>query len=116
MKTLPPTLFRFLGWNTQGDLGPWTFYTAKNQALVFYLRAPPTKPPTPWQVTIREAFAEAAAEWRELPAEAKATWELVTHQAHLRITGLNLFMFWKLTGDDSIIRTIELQTGQSLLP
>lgn len=116
MKLAHQMLFRFLGWNTQGDLGPFTFYTAKNMALVFYLRAPPTKPPTPWQGQVREAFAAAAVTWSALPVATKALWELVTHRAHLRISGINLWMYWQLKQDRAAIRTIERQTGITLLP
>lgn len=115
MKLGHQTLFRFLGWNTQGDLGPWTFYTSKRQALVFYLRAPPTKPPTPLQTIRRNRWGQAAQAWTQLSAEARANWERATHAAHLRITGLNLWMYWKLTADESAIRTVERESGIPLL-
>lgn len=116
MKLIPPSLLQFLGWNTQGDLGPWTFYTSKRNALVWYLRAPPTKPPSPLQAAARAAFAAAALAWAAQTDQTRADWERASLAAHLRITGLNLWMYWQLTADDAAIRTIEHQTGISLLP
>jgi len=110
------SLFRFLGWNTQGDLGPFTFYTSTRNALVWYLRAPPTKPPTQLQLLQRAAWTAAATAWSAQTDATRANWELASKRAHLRITGLNLWMYWLLMRDDAAIQTIEHQTGLTLLP
>ena len=116
MAQVPPALFKLWGFNTQGDWGPFTFYTNKRNALVFYLRAPPKKPWSPIQLAQQAKFADAAHAWTALPPAAKANWERATHLAHLRITGYDLWMYWTLRYDDQAIRTIERQTGITLLP
>lgn len=109
-------LFRFLGWNTQGDLGPFTFYTSKRKGLIWYDKAPPTCPPTPLQLLQRGRWATAAAAWTQQTPATRASWNLAAARAHLRIGGLNLWMYHRLSFDEGAIRTIESQTGLTLLP
>jgi hypothetical protein len=116
MRTSHQTIFRFWGWNTQGDFGPYTFYTKTNNALTFYLRAPPHKPANERQRRQRQLLTDAAHAWTAATPETRATWELATKRAYLRINGCNLWIFHQLTHDDAAIRTIERQTGLTLLP
>lgn len=115
MKLAQQTLFRFWGWNTQGDFGPWTFYTSRRNALVFYLRAPPTKPATVPQARQRALWRAAAYYWSAQSAATKAKWELASQRAHLSITGLNLWIYHYTTRDRNTIATIERQTNLQLL-
>lgn len=115
MKPSHQALFRFLGWNTQGDLGPFTFYTSKRKGLIWFLRAPPTCPPTGPQLEQRARWAAAAENWSNATPETRAAWELASKRAHLRITGLNLWMYHQLSDDDAAVRTVEHQTGLTLL-
>lgn len=108
-------MFRFLGWNTQGDLGPYTFYTSKRKGLIFYAKAPPTSPPSPLQLLQRDRWRNAAEAWTAAAAATREVWNLASARARLRIGGCNLWMFHRLTGDDAAIRTIERQTGLTLL-
>lgn len=85
-------------------------------ALVWYLRAPPTHPASKLQQAQRDRWTAAAQAWTAEPPAVRADWERATFAAHLRITGLNLWMYWKLTDDHASIRTIERQTGIGLLP
>lgn len=110
------TLLRFLGFNSSGDLGPWTFYTAKNQALVWYIKAPPLEPPSVLQESQRNAFRLAGYAWRTLSTQEQNKWETVSLQTHLSITGYNLFVFWILRREDAAIETLERLSGIRLIP
>lgn len=109
-------LLHFMGFNTSGDYGPWTFYTAKNQALVFYIKAPPLEPPSVLQESQRNAFRLAAYTWRTLSTEEQIKWETVSTLTHLSITGYNLFVFWVLRREDAAIQTLERLSGIRLIP
>ncbi len=107
---------RFLGWNTQGDLGPWTFYTDKRKGLVFFVKSPPLEPPSILQTSIRNKFRLAAYTWRSISPARRADWMLAAERAHLQIHGYNLFVFWNLRRDDAAIHTIERITNIQLIP
>ena len=115
MATLDQAFFQFLGWNTQGDLGPLTMYTDKRGQLVFFAKMPPLNPPSIRQTIQRDNFTSAAILWRALTPQQRDAWERATHLARLRIPGYNLFVYWSLTGDSATINTIENQTGLTLL-
>lgn len=108
--------FRFWGWNSQGDWGPWTFYTDQRKGLVYFLKAPPLEPASAWQQSIRNSFRLAAYAWRSIDPDKQADWERAAQRAHLRCTGYNVFTYWSLTHDDAAIHTIERQTGIQLIP
>lgn len=112
----PKALFRFWGWNSQGDFGPWTFYTDKRKGLVFFVKAPPLEPPSLLQTSVRNSIRLAAYTWRSLPASARDDWQLAADRAHLRITGYNLFVFWLLRREDQAIRTVERLARVQLIP
>lgn len=112
---LNQSLLRFLGWNTQGDLGPWTFYTDRRKGLVFFPRSPPNKPPSYLQRKQRNQFKMAAAAWRLTPPDKRESWRLAAAAANLRITHVNFFFYWFLTKDNAAVRTVERQTGYSLI-
>lgn len=109
-------IIRWLGFNTQGDLGPWTMYTDKRKGLVFFLKAPPLEPPSQLQTSVRNAFRLAALAWSSLPPSARDDWELVSKRAYLKINGYNLFVFWSIRKEHACIRTLEHQTHINLLP
>lgn len=109
-------ILRFLGFNTQGDLGPWTFYTSKRKGLVWFVKAPPLEPPSLMQTSIRNAYRLNAYVWRSLQPSQRTDWETASKRAGLRITGFNLFTYWNLTKDDAVVHTIERQTRISLIP
>lgn len=116
MRTSEPQLFRILGWNVQGDLGDYTFYTSKRKGLVWFLKAPPTKPPTAGQVHQRNKFRIAAECWQALSSQQRANWTTAGHAANLSITGYNFFIFYLTKGTRAHVETIENQTGIILLP
>ena len=109
-------LLRYLGFNSQGDLGPWTFYTSQRGALVYFIKAPPLEPPSLLQLSVRNSIRLAAYTWRSLAPQARVDWELVSQRAHLSITGYNLFVSWILGRDDAAIHTLERITRIDLIP
>jgi len=104
-----------LGLRPTGDLGPLTGYTSKRGKPVWFLKAPPTSPPTGWQIHQRNLFRQIARHWRELPADVRADWQEAARLAHLNITGYNLFVYFHTSRDRDAIATIEHQTGIQLL-
>lgn len=110
------SILRYLGFNTQGDLGPWTFYTSKRKGLIFFQKAPPLEPPSPLQIHQRNKFRIAGAVWRALPPAVQRSWQVATIAAGLRITGYNLFVHWICIQDDSYINTVERQSRIDLVP
>lgn len=110
-----PNVVSLCGLNIAGDLGALTYYTSKRKKVVWFLKAPPTKPPSTLQITTRNAFRIAAMCWRHLTPQRRAAWETATKTASLCMTGYNLFVHSITRGNLEAIRTIERQTGQVLL-
>ena len=113
---LDRTILRFLGFNTQGDLGPWTFYTSTSKGLVFYLKTPPDKPASYLQLHQRNQMRAAAVVWQTISQDLRDRWETAAKRAHLRITGYNLFTYFQFTRDEETINTIERLANLELLP
>lgn len=107
MLSAKSTLLNILGLNPTGDLGPLTGYTSKRGKAVWFLKAPPTTPATPYQNHQRNIFRLVAMAWRALPADVRQAWLDAAPRAHLRITGYNLFTYWQITRDRPTLRTIE---------
>ncbi len=116
MKTSQTLLYRVLGWNIQGDLGPWTFYTSQRKGLVWFLKAPPKTPPTVSQVHQRNKFRIAAVCWNKLTPQQREDWRIACLQANLAISGYNFFVFYLTNGTDAHVQTIERQSHRTLLP
>lgn len=108
-------LLFLLGFSTQGDLGPLTFYTNQRGTLVFYAKAPPLNPPSTLQKIFRQRWASIAMVWRSLTPQEKTNWETAVKRCSLCVTGYNLFVFWQSTQDDSYVKTIERQSGINLI-
>lgn len=109
-------LLKYLGFSSQGDLGPWTFYTGRRNQLVWFVKSPPLEPPSQLQTTCRNRFRLNGYLWRKLSHEHQSNWETASKRAHLRINGHNLFTFWNLTKDDAAIRTVERLSNLNLIP
>lgn len=54
--------------------------------------------------------------WQSLTLEQRNDWERASKQAHLQITGYNLFTYYVLTNDDAAIVTVERDAGVDLIP
>jgi len=105
-----------LGWNMQGNLGPFTVYQNKHGKPVFFLTAPQKEPPSQARLTQRARFTAAATAWKTLDPAARNAWSLAARLARLRITGYNLWVWYQTKGDYPTIRTIERATATTLLP
>ncbi len=105
-----------LGIRPTGDLGPLTCYTSKRGKPVWYLKAPPKIPPTPYQIHQRNVFRLIANAWSALTPAKRKDWIDAGVRARLNITGHNLFFWFSITQDQAVVRTIERQSGISLLP
>ena len=110
------SLIRVMGWNPTGDFGPWTFYTAKNQAVVFFQKSPPLAPPSPLQIHQRNKFRLVALSWQALPEKDKENWRQLAKRARVDVTHYDLFVYYCLTHDAASIRTLERQSGVTVLP
>ena len=110
-----PKLFSLMGWNATGDLGGLTFYTNKRGKLTYFLKAPPTTPPTFWQLRNQNNFRLAAQLWEGLDPKVRDLWELATKRLSLRITGYNLWIHFITTWDvhaiDTIFRQAKIPTN-----
>lgn len=111
MKNLPPTIFQYLGTVTNGDMGPYTFYTSKRGQLVFFLKTWPKDPASYNQALNRNRWKQAGFRWRNLPAATRQLWEILAKRANCTVTGYNLYMFYILDKNRSIIQTLERNTG-----
>jgi hypothetical protein len=114
MTVTDNNILTMLGWNSTGDVGPWTLYTAKDHGLVFYARVPALNPASPGQKYMRTQWELAAAAWQALSKAQRTAYESASKKLSLRITGYNLYLYQRTTGDRATIRTIERQTGLTL--
>ncbi len=109
-------ILTFIGLGPTGDLGPLTGYTSKRGKAVWYLKAPPKTPATPWQRQVRNRFRLIAMLWRSLTVQQRFDWQLAAVRARLTITGYNLFVWYQYTKEAPTIHTVERQSGITLLP
>ena len=116
MQQPPKHLIHFFGLIAWGDWGPLTMYRSQRGLVVAYPKAPPTKPPTPYQQSQRNRFRAAADAWQYFPAYLKPNWERAARRLSLKVTGYNLFVFYHLFTATAYIRTIEHQSRLQLLP
>ena len=105
----------YLGIIQTGDLGPYTFYTAKDRGVVFFPRSPPRKPWSTLQLNQRARWTIAARQWSSLPLASRHLWQLAATRAHLRIAGFHLYMHAATTASSFYLRTIE-RTASVQLP
>jgi hypothetical protein len=100
-----------LGFNCTGDLGPYTFYRSRRGKRVFFPRAPALNPPSTIQKIMRQRFRNVATIWRALTTPQRADWEAASITCRLRCTGYNLFLHYRLTGNNVLIDRVETYTG-----
>ncbi len=112
---LPIALFSIFGFVIWGDFGPLTLYRDKQGKIVAFEKTWPDKPASPLQTIQRQRFADAAAAWQSLTFTARGQWETASRRASLCMHGYDLFVHWHLSADDQAIKTLERQTGTTLL-
>ncbi len=106
MKPQTNPLWRFLGFNTQGDLGDVTFYTSHDHGLVFFLATSPKKPQSDRQRHQRNLFRLCAETWQRFSQADRAQWELAAQRAGLRISGYNAWVYIQLHADQAWYATL----------
>ncbi|HDZ22775.1 hypothetical protein LCGC14_1469940 [marine sediment metagenome] len=116
MKSQLTKYLNFLGIGIQGDLDGITCYRSSRGALIWFPRAPPEKPPSELQIWQRERWRAILDDWNALPASTRSDWMLITERASLYIHGLNLYLWWRCSQDDTVIETLQRQTGITVLP
>lgn len=98
---------QFLGFNGQGDLGPYTTYTSKaRKKLVYFDRAPPLSPASFEQGQARDKFRGIANAWRMMSPEQKRAWHRVARENRLRVHGFGLFTYYNMRNDIAMLRTL----------
>ena len=115
VMTPEDSVLSIIGWRPTGDLGGLTAYTSKRGKVVWFLKAPPTCPPSYWQIHQRNVFRLIAMAWKAFSDDRREQWHLAEVRGNLNITGYNLFTWWCINRDHAIIHTIERQTGTSLI-
>jgi len=110
----PAVIFRFLAIRPTGDLGPVTFYTTRRGRLVVYPSSPARKPPSRWQIIMRDLWTSAARAWTELTPTARQRWEALAHTCGLRITGYNLWIHYSTKPLAQTIPTLLHQANTDL--
>lgn len=104
-----------LGLVAWGDIGDLTCYKSKRKKVVWLKKTWPEKPASPLQLTRRAEWTAHAQAWNALTPQQRAQWHLAARRASLCLHGFNLWMHWKITGDDAAIQTLERQTKTTLL-
>lgn len=115
MRTRLPSYLCFLGLRIQGDLDGITCYRSSRKGIVWYPRAPPTVPPSDLQADQMDKWKDQLEDWTELPDATRLAWMQLASTAHLRIHGLNLYLWWRSSYDDAAIHTLERQTGITVI-
>jgi len=107
MRTQSPKLWQFWGWNSQGNIGPWTCYTGKRRQLVIFLTKDHEKPSSYLRDVQKNKIRRTARIWNRMSEEEKGKWQTACVRANLRITGYNLFTYWMTRQDRAAIATVE---------
>lgn len=115
MKTLPPSIWQYLGTLTNGDYGPYTFYTSRRKKFVMFLKTWPKDPATYHQNLHRNRWRHAADRWRRLPLDLKADWRTLGIRSNLNISGYNLFIHYITGKGTKTVETCQRLTGIDVL-
>lgn len=115
MALVSDNILPLLGLNPSGDLGPYTIYRTARRGVVWFGRSPPKRPASYLQRRHRNKWRFAARVWSATPLSDRANWNLVASLAGLTISGYNLFVWYQVIKDRSIIETLERRTGIDLL-
>jgi hypothetical protein len=116
MAVIPKTSITLLGFNIQGDLGPWTCYKNARRGTVVFLRAPPRVPASAWQIDARKRWTAIARLWRAATPQQRTAWKLAASKAKLRTTGYGLFLWHHCHHDYPTLATIEAAADLTLTP
>lgn len=109
-------LLRYLGMRPTGDLGPLTIYTNRRGRMTAFPKSPPLVPASLAQRAQRNRFRAIGTLWQTTTMEERHAWQAIADRASLYCTGFNLYLFYHVTRNESAIRTLERQTGITVLP
>lgn len=105
----------FLGFQPTGDLAGLTCYTSRRRRIVWFVKSPPTSPPSVAQRLNRARFTAAAQAWKATPTAKRDLWHLASRRGGLCMHGYNLWVHWQIIRDAGTIHTIERQTRTKLI-
>jgi hypothetical protein len=114
MKASIAILKPYMGTDVWGDFGPWTIYRGKDGRAVWFLRAPPKKPPTAAVQYQRLRMKAVASWWAESPEDFKQEWRDLAVRCGARLTGFNLYVWYHLTSDLQTLTTLARQANIEL--
>jgi len=115
MRTKGASIFQFLGLDTNGDLGDFTFFTDQRNEPVYFLKTWPKDPATYHQTIKRQRFSHIGNRWRSLDDATRSLWETLSHRANLQITGYNLFVVYMLGTGTRYVQTLQSKTGLDVI-
>ena len=104
-----------LGIMISGDIGPLTFYTSQRNNHVVFDKKPPLNPPSQLQLRQRNIFKQIARAWNGLTPVDQAKWEAATKAIGARMNGYHLWVWWNTRQDLYALKTVERQSGLSLI-
>lgn len=110
-----PNCCPFLGWNAQGNLGPFTIYVNRHRRPVWYLTKPQMEPPSYARKHQKDVLRACSLAWNWSTPSTRSAWLLAAVRARLRVSGWNLFVWYFCRRDAPTIRTIERVSHVSLL-
>lgn len=97
-----------------GDIGPLTCYNTATGKIITFPVSPPKEPPSAAQLVMRSRWRQAMQTWSSLSSEQQTAWKLVASRGRLKLSAINLWLWYQVTMDRSIITTLERQTGVTL--
>lgn len=112
---LTPNKRYLIGFNATGDLGPFVIYTSRKQGTVWFTKPIMDDGACYRRRHYRNRFRCAALAWRALTQEKRDAWNLACRRAYLYLSGYALWTWWQLKRDRPALRTIERQSGVSLV-
>lgn len=111
MRTIPPSIWQFIGVLTNGDLGPYTFYTSHRKRLVVFPKTWPKDPATYNQTLNRDRWRHAGIRWKALSQSTKSAWSQLARDGNCTVTGYNLFIHYIVGKGSGTIQTLQRNTG-----
>lgn len=115
MKVVPPSIWQFIGVLTNGDLGPYTFYTSHRKRLVVFPKTWPKDPATYHQGLNRDRWRHAALIWNNLSRSTRSAWNELATRGNCNVSGYNLYMHYIVGKGTKAIQTLQTNTGVDVI-
>lgn len=107
-------LFQILGIYVAGDLGDMTLYTNHKGRIIWFPRAPPTKPASDLQRMQRRRFGNAILNWRNLSLADKTAWCAAVKASGIDITSLGAWISLSMKPDPSGLALLQAHSLYTL--